>query len=55
MAPDIYTVSEETGMNEMGEFDVSPEFRPAVLRGVSACPERAITVLVDVAAGEVAP
>jgi ferredoxin len=45
LAPEVYRVNEDSGFNEMGEFEEPPERREPVLRGVSACPERAITVL----------
>ena len=50
LVSDIYVVNEESGFNEMGEFELSPELREQALRGVSGCPERAISVLDDVPA-----
>lgn len=45
MAPEVFQVNDETGCNEMGIFQVPDDQGAAVQRGVSACPEQAITVL----------
>jgi ferredoxin len=47
---EVYEVNEDTGFNEMGEFELPEPARAKALRGVSACPERAIAVLDDVPA-----
>ena len=44
MAERVYAVDEDTGRNQMGEFEVAEALRPDALRGAAACPERAITV-----------
>jgi ferredoxin len=44
LAPELFRVNEDTGLNEMGEFEIPPEQRPTALRGAGACPERAISV-----------
>jgi ferredoxin len=43
-APDIFDV-DDTGTNTMGEFEVPDQSYQAVLRGVRACPEGAISVV----------
>ncbi|MGC4807750.1 ferredoxin [Micromonospora sp. DT233] len=43
MAPGIYQINEDTAFNEMGEFTVPEEARAIALRGLSACPEKAIS------------
>lgn len=48
MAPEVYGVS-DMGFNEMGEFEVPEGGEAAAARGISACPERAISI-VDVRA-----
>jgi ferredoxin len=45
LAPDIYQINEDTAFNEMGEFAVDDADRSNALRGMSACPEHAISVL----------
>ena len=45
LVPSLFSVNEETGMNEMGERELAPERRAEALRGAAACPERAITLL----------
>jgi ferredoxin len=50
LVSELFQVNDESGFNEMGEFEISSEQEAAALRGVSACPERAITVLNDVRA-----
>jgi ferredoxin len=49
---EVYQVNEDSGFNEMGEFELPETARATALRGVSACPERAIAVLDDVPAGK---
>ncbi|WP_327010434.1 ferredoxin [Dactylosporangium sp. NBC_01737] len=44
MAPEVYEISQSSGMNEMGVFDLDPARRDMALRGALACPERAILV-----------
>lgn len=43
-APEVYHVTEESGMNEMGAFEVPDALADAATRGARACPERIITV-----------
>jgi ferredoxin len=45
LVPDVYQINEESGYNEMGDFERPDDDRAEVLRGVSACPEGAISVL----------
>jgi len=45
LVPSVFTVNDETGMNEMGEADVPAELGAQARRGVVACPEQAITLL----------
>lgn len=45
MAPEVYRINEETGYNEMGVFEVPSERRAIVERGVSVCPEMAISII----------
>ncbi|WP_150256176.1 ferredoxin [Nocardiopsis deserti] len=45
LASEVFEVNDESGYNEMGEFEVGAEQRAHVLRGVSGCPEKAISVL----------
>jgi ferredoxin len=47
LASEVYAVNGDTGYNEMGEFEVGDDLRPALLRGLTACPEQAISILVD--------
>ncbi|MEU4245478.1 ferredoxin [Actinoplanes sp. NPDC026619] len=47
LASEVYEVNEETGYNEMGEFETPDERRAAVLKGMTGCPEQAISILVD--------
>ncbi|WP_433261683.1 ferredoxin [Actinosynnema sp. CS-041913] len=42
-APRVFEVNPATGFNEAGEFDVAEGLREAVVTGVRACPEQAIT------------
>lgn len=49
LVPEVFQVDAESGMNEMGEFEISDDRRAAIQRGVSACPERAISILDDTA------
>lgn len=44
LVPSIYQINDDTGFNEMGEFEISPERRADAERGVAACPERAISI-----------
>jgi ferredoxin len=44
LAGEVYEVDEETGRNDMGEFEAPEELRTSAARGANACPERAITV-----------
>lgn len=45
LVPAVFAMNEESGFNEMGEFEVSDVLRSQVLRGVSGCPEQAISVI----------
>lgn len=45
LAPAVYQVNEESGFNEMGEFEVADDQHAEARRGVTACPEHAIAVL----------
>lgn len=45
LAPEVYSINEDTGFNEMGEFDLDAAHREAAMRGVGGCPEHAISVL----------
>jgi ferredoxin len=47
LVSEVFHVNNESGMNEMGEFDLSPGLRASALRGASGCPERAIAVIDD--------
>jgi ferredoxin len=47
LASEVYEVNPDSGYNEMGEFEVSDERRAAVLKGLTGCPEQAISILVD--------
>lgn len=49
LAPEVFQVDPESGFNEMGEFEVPDEQRAIVERGVSGCPERAISIIVETA------
>jgi ferredoxin len=51
LEPSLFHINEETGVNEMGEFEVPEEQRQNAIRGVAACPERAISVYDDANAG----
>jgi ferredoxin len=51
LAPEVFEVNEDSGYNEMGAFDAPAHLRDAVLRGFSACPERAISITDDDTAG----
>jgi ferredoxin len=48
-APGVFHVNDDSGYNEMGEFEISPEQLPAAQRGAAACPEQAISLLDDAA------
>lgn len=50
MVPNVYQINEESGFNEMGDFEHPDEDQAEVLRGVSACPEGAISVFDDASA-----
>ena len=43
VAPDVYSLNDE-GFNVTAEKEVDPALRASALRGMRACPERAITV-----------
>lgn len=45
LAGEVYQINEDTGYNEMGVFEVSPQHRVVVTRGISACPEQAISII----------
>ncbi len=45
LAPEVFSINEDTGFNEMGEFEITEEQRDGAARGVSACPEHAIALL----------
>jgi ferredoxin len=47
LVPEVFEVDAESGFNEMGEFEVPNGQRAAVERGVSGCPERAISIIGD--------
>jgi ferredoxin len=44
LAPDVFRVDQESGMNQMGEFEVGDDRAAEARRGAAACPERAIDV-----------
>jgi ferredoxin len=44
LAPDVYRINEDSGLNEMGEFTIADDLRDSVNRGLAACPERAISL-----------
>lgn len=45
LAPEVYHINEDTAFNEMGEFAIRDTDLPTAMRGVSACPEHAISVI----------
>jgi ferredoxin len=45
LVPEVFTVNAESGVNEMGRFDVNDSLAPGVRRGISGCPEQAIAIL----------
>jgi ferredoxin len=45
LVPEVFTVNADSGINEMGRFDVDDSLSAAVRRGITGCPERAITTL----------
>jgi ferredoxin len=45
MAPELFHVNQETGLNEMGEAEIRPELEQLAKRGIGACPEQAISVV----------
>ncbi|MEU4475948.1 ferredoxin [Micromonospora sp. NPDC023888] len=52
LAPEVYRVNEESGFNQMGEFEAPDDAHVAVERGAAACPEQAIALLVNREAGQ---
>lgn len=49
LAHEVFRVDPESGFNEMGEFEVPDGQRAIVERGVSGCPERAISIIEETA------
>lgn len=45
LAGRVYQIDEDTGVNEMGEFEIADTLRDEARRGAAACPERAIDVV----------
>jgi ferredoxin len=45
MVPEVFQVNPDTGFNEMGRFEAPDSAAPGIRRGMSACPERAISIL----------
>lgn len=44
VAEEVYQVNEDDGFNDMGEFEVPDTLAEAALRGLAACPERAVAI-----------
>jgi ferredoxin len=45
LVPAVFSVNEDSGFNEMGDFELDHARRAEALRGAAACPEHAIKVL----------
>jgi ferredoxin len=50
LVPGVFRVDQESGMNQMGEFEVGDDRAAEARRGAAACPERAIAVTAAAAA-----
>ena len=48
VAPELYTIDEESGFTDLGDLtDVPPGMEAFARRGARACPERALEILED--------
>ena len=45
VAPELYTLDEETGYTDIDEKEVPPELEALARRGARACPEGIITII----------